>query len=107
MARCNLKQVPPCDVSSQPLACRCDDRDPMKAVVVMPTYNERENLSRLIPQLLRVFDGLAHELHVLVVDDNSPDGTADVVRAFAHDHTNVHLNVGRKNGLGAAYIRGI
>jgi dolichol-phosphate mannosyltransferase len=79
----------------------------MKAVVVMPTYNERDNLARLLPALLGVFKGLPHDCHVLVVDDSSPDGTATVVRDIASTHPNIHLNEGIKKGLGAAYVRGI
>ena len=79
----------------------------MKAVVVMPTYNERDNLMRLLPRLLEAFGTLPHDMHVLVVDDKSPDGTADVARRFAATHANVHVNEGAKSGLGAAYVRGI
>jgi dolichol-phosphate mannosyltransferase len=44
---------------------------------------------------------------ILVVDDNSPDGTADVVRNLQNEYDNVHLIVSQKVGLGAAYIRGM
>ncbi len=54
---------------------------PMRVVVIIPTYNERENIAALIPALQSEFQNLAHESHILVVDDLSPDGTADVVRA--------------------------
>ena len=52
----------------------------MKAVIVLPTYNERENIEILIPKLQEVFKKIKrHDMHILVVDDNSPDKTADVV----------------------------
>lgn len=72
----------------------------MKYVVVLPTYNEKENLKRLLPKLL------AHKhLHVLVVDDNSPDATAEVAKKSRSPR--VHLLSGEKKGLGVAYSRGI
>jgi dolichol-phosphate mannosyltransferase len=60
----------------------------MKVVVVVPTYNERENIGDLISALL----GLGIEgMNVLVVDDGSPDGTGEVVRAEARERANVEL----------------
>jgi dolichol-phosphate mannosyltransferase len=79
----------------------------LKAVIIIPTYNERENLSSLIAALQKQFERIRHEMHVLVVDDSSPDGTADVVRKLQASHTNLHLLMGRKQGLGVAYIRGM
>jgi dolichol-phosphate mannosyltransferase len=79
----------------------------LKAVIIIPTYNERENLSSLIAALQKQFERIKHEMHVLVVDDSSPDGTADVVRKLQASHTNLHLLMGRKQGLGVAYIRGM
>jgi len=78
----------------------------MKICVITPTYNERENISRLIDALLGIFKSLKHEMHILVVDDNSPDGTGNIVRRYAKRHNNIHLLVGKKQGIGAAYIRG-
>jgi Predicted membrane protein len=78
----------------------------MKVVIVIPTYNERENIAPLIRELLFRFESIPHDMHILVVDDSSPDGTAEVVRELAADHRNVHLITGQKKGLGAAYIRG-
>ena len=79
----------------------------MKAVLIVPTYDERDNVARLIPALLAQFRGMQHEMHVLVVDDRSPDGTADVVRGWQARSASVHLLSGPKAGLGVAYIRGI
>lgn len=76
-------------------------------MIIIPTYNERENLSSLIAALQKQFERIKHEMHVLVVDDSSPDGTADVVRKLQASHTNLHLLMGRKQGLGVAYIRGM
>ena len=79
----------------------------MKVVIIIPTYNERENIGRLIEALQVQFDTIAHEMHILVVDDESPDGTEEVVQESASRYANVHLISGRKEGLGAAYIRGM
>ncbi|MBV9696111.1 MAG: glycosyltransferase family 2 protein [Gammaproteobacteria bacterium] len=79
----------------------------MRIVLIIPTYNERGNIGRLIDELQTVFRSLPHDMHVLVVDDNSPDGTAEVVRALQPGAPNVHLLQGDKRGLGAAYIRGM
>ena len=79
----------------------------MKIAVVVPSYNERENVGPLIEALQGQFASMPHDMHVLVVDDDSPDGTADVVRAAARRWPNVHLLSGEKRGLGVAYVRGI
>ena len=79
----------------------------MRIVLIIPTYNERENIGRLIDELQGIFRSLAHEMQILVVDDSSPDATAAVVREHQRRTPNVHLLEGRKLGLGAAYIRGM
>jgi dolichol-phosphate mannosyltransferase len=79
----------------------------MKIVVINPTYNERENIRHLVPDLQRQFARMDHDCHILVVDDASPDGTASVVRDLQRTYDNLHLLRGRKTGLGAAYIRGM
>lgn len=79
----------------------------MKIVIILPTYNEKDNISLLIPALDGQFAGIGHDMHMLVVDDNSPDGTAGVVRGLMAAYPNLHLITGEKQGLGAAYIRGM
>ncbi len=75
----------------------------MKSMVVIPTYNERENIQKLIPILL----SLPLDLEVTVVDDNSPDGTADAVETLAGDDGRVHVvRRPKKMGLGSAYVAG-
>jgi len=72
-------------------------------LVVIPTYNERGNIERLLPDLLRFDD----KLEVLIVDDQSPDGTADAVEALAREHGRIHLvRRGPKQGIGPAYRAG-
>ncbi len=80
---------------------------PMKIVIILPTYNEKDNIRLLIPALWQQFADLKHEMHVLVVDDTSPDGTADAVRELMGRYANLYLLTGEKQGLGAAYIRGM
>lgn len=77
-----------------------DDR----ILVVIPTYDERENLPRIVPAVLEVDP----RLHVLVVDDNSPDGTGDVADELAARHApRVHvMHRAGKEGLGRAYLAG-
>ena len=74
-----------------------------KALVIIPTYNEAVNLSNLVPQVLAQ-DG---RLEVLVVDDNSPDGTGQLAEALAVEHPRLHvLHRAAKQGLGTAYLAG-
>lgn len=79
----------------------------MKVVIVVPTYNERPNLGPLLDALQEQFASMPHEMHILVVDDNSPDGTAEVVHEASRRWDNVHLLTGKKSGLGVAYVRGL
>ena len=80
----------------------------MKVVIVIPTYNEEENVSRLLPALEQEFLQLPnHQCHVLIVDGNSTDRTQEIVLGFANTHPFVHLMVEKeKEGLGAAYKKG-
>lgn len=80
----------------------------MKVVIINPTYNERENIGPLIEEEQKVFKKISkHEMHTLVVDDSSPDETHKVVEEKMKKYKNVHLAIGGKQGLGAAYIRGM
>ena len=76
------------------------------AIVIIPTYNEKENIALLIDTVL----GLPKDFDLLIVDDNSPDGTAAIVKALQAQHPSgarIHL-IERKGklGLGTAYIEG-
>jgi dolichol-phosphate mannosyltransferase len=72
-------------------------------VIIVPTYNERENLPRMAARLLALPVGV----DVLVVDDNSPDGTGKLADELAAQHPQIHvLHREKKEGLGRAYIAG-
>ncbi len=72
-------------------------------LIIVPTYNEFENIGALLLQLTKEQD----TVDILVVDDNSPDGTADIVRRFGDHDTRVHLlSRPKKAGLGQAYVAG-
>ena len=75
----------------------------MKTLVISPTYNEKKNIKALVAQVLN------HNLdyHLLIIDDNSPDGTASAVKELQTEYTNLHLEERPgKAGLGTAYIYG-
>jgi dolichol-phosphate mannosyltransferase len=74
--------------------------------VVLPTYNERKNLRGMIERLDKALTGIPFE--VIIVDDNSPDGTSDEARAIAQDDGRVHViqRIGRR-GLSSAAIEGM
>jgi dolichol-phosphate mannosyltransferase len=75
----------------------------LKAFVVIPTYNERENIERLVAEILAQHEGI----EVLVVDDKSPDGTGEIVERMAGMNHRVHiLHRSGKLGLGSAYREG-
>ena len=77
--------------------------------ICLPTYNERENIDSLIPKLLKIFDEneKAMKGSILVIDDNSPDGTADIVRQWCKKDNRISLLLRKgKEGLGKAYIAG-
>jgi dolichol-phosphate mannosyltransferase len=80
----------------------------MKNLVIVPTFNEIENISALIPTLMNLSGDSAGSFHVLVVDDSSPDGTAEKVLEFAQKFSGrVHLlKRQKKEGLGRAYLAG-
>ena len=75
-----------------------------QTLIVVPTYNESSNIAELIAQIF----SRVTQVHLLVVDDNSPDGTADVVKKLRGRYPNLHLL--RRDGpraLGLAYTAGI
>jgi len=75
-----------------------------RTIVVLPTYNEAENLPLIVPEIL----AQAEELEVLIVDDNSPDGTGKLADELVAESPRVHvLHRPLKQGLGAAYRAGI
>src|SRR3954462_14387105 len=70
---------------------------------VLPTYNEHDNLPKIVPQILAA----APEVDVLVVDDASPDGTGEIADDLARDSSRVKvLHRPHKDGLGPAYLAG-
>jgi dolichol-phosphate mannosyltransferase len=74
-----------------------------QTLIIVPTYNERDNLPRMAQKLL----SLPVAVDVLVVDDNSPDGTGKIADELAAQHPQIHvLHRSEKNGLGRAYIAG-
>ncbi len=75
----------------------------MRALVVTPTFNERDNLPKVVERVL----ALPEHIELLVVDDNSPDGTGALADAFAARHPRVHVqHRAEKDGLGRAYVAG-
>jgi dolichol-phosphate mannosyltransferase len=83
-----------------------------KAIVIIPTYNERGNVERTISQLFGVFPQIKNwEMHILIVDDTSPDKTYEVVKKLQKKKeysTKLHLLINKqKSGLGGAYLKGM
>ena len=86
-----------------PVAGATGDALPDRALVIVPTYNERFNIARLIPAVL----AQDPSLEMLVVDDASPDGTGGIVDAIAANNERVHvIHREGKLGLGTAYLAG-
>lgn len=78
-------------------------RGVVKTLIVIPTYNERENISHIVPAIWAA----TPDVEILVVDDNSPDGTGQVVREMQSRNARLHLlSRAGKEGLGRAYIAG-
>lgn len=74
------------------------------SIVIIPTYNEKENIAKIIEKVF----SLPEEFNILIIDDNSPDGTASIVKELAITYKNRLFLVERagKLGLGTAYIAG-
>jgi len=80
-----------------------DRKAALKTLVIMPTYNEAENIGTIAGHLLATVP----EVSLLIVDDNSPDGTGKIADAMATENPRVHvLHRTEKNGLGPAYLAG-
>ena len=74
-----------------------------KTLVITPTYNEAVNIPNLIPKVLRQ----SKDIEILIIDDNSPDGTAAIVKGLQRRNRRVHLiERSHKMGLGTAYVTG-
>jgi len=74
------------------------------ALVITPTYNERDSIGEVVR---RLFDACGERVDLLVIDDGSPDGTAQVVRELQRDDSRIHLHERHgKLGLGTAYVAG-
>jgi dolichol-phosphate mannosyltransferase len=76
----------------------------MKTVIVIPTYNEKNNLAELVRQ---IFSLAVPELSIIIVDDNSPDGTGAIAESIKAKIAGVEvIHRARKEGLGSAYVAG-
>lgn len=74
-----------------------------KALILLPTYNEKDNIERIIPEILKQDD----RLFILVIDDSSPDGTGEIADRISSENPRVFvLHREKKEGLGQAYIAG-
>jgi len=81
----------------------CAEPRGSRALICIPTYNELENICLIIPAVLEQLPGA----HVLIIDDNSPDGTGESADEMAKDDERIHvLHRGGKEGLGKAYVAG-
>ena len=79
----------------------------MKLAIVIPTYNEAETIPSLIKELFEKIKQLVEKLDVLIIDDSSPDGTADIVRELGDKYEKITvIQRPKKMGLGAAYKEG-
>ncbi|MFB6076083.1 MAG: polyprenol monophosphomannose synthase [Candidatus Aenigmatarchaeota archaeon] len=74
--------------------------------IVIPTYNERENIRVLIPEIFEVSERNSLDIDILIVDDNSPDGTGEFAKELSNEYPVNVLERDEKSGLGSAYIRG-
>lgn len=78
----------------------------MKITIILPTYNERENIKELIPQIFEIFKKENIDGNLIVVDDNSPDGTAREVEGIGGIYPITLMKRIEKLGIGSAYIAG-
>jgi len=76
----------------------------MRSVIILPTYNEKENLAGLVHDIFSI--GIK-DLHIIIVDDNSPDGTGRIADGLATKNSNIQvIHRSKKEGLGKAYVAG-
>jgi len=75
----------------------------MKTLIIIPTYNEKENVEKIVSQLLAI----GEQISVLIIDDNSPDGTGKIAEKLAALNLRVAvIHRQGKLGLGSAYLAG-
>ncbi len=78
-----------------------------KAVIILPTYNEAKNIDKVLDKIFEVSKSIENwDLHILVVDSNSPDKTENIVNEMKKSNKNLHLLETTKEGLGTAYVEG-
>ena len=83
---------------------RFDSLKRMNSIIVIPTFNERDNIRPLVEEIFKV----SPDIHILIVDDNSPDGTGKIADALSKEYARIRvLHRGKKEGLGRAYIAGL
>ncbi len=80
-----------------------------KAIIIIPTYNEKENIAAIVPQIFAATkDVKNYQIEILVVDDTSPDKTYEVVKKMQKKFPHLHLLINpEKAGLGGAYMKGM
>lgn len=80
----------------------------LRTVIIVPTYNERPNIQKLLPVVAGVLGSMKRDVLLLVVDDSSPDGTAEEVEKLQKKFSFLKLLVNKKkSGLGGAYLKGM
>jgi dolichol-phosphate mannosyltransferase len=76
----------------------------MKTLIIIPTYNEIENIKNLVT---KIFEHVSDQTHILILDDNSPDGTGELADAMAESDARIQvIHRPKKMGLGTAYVAG-
>jgi len=75
----------------------------MRITIVIPTYNERENIILLLVEIFKILKQNKLNGHVIIVDDNSPDGTAEQVKRLSKKYETTLIERGKRLGLGSAY----
>ncbi|MFC1725247.1 polyprenol monophosphomannose synthase [candidate division KSB1 bacterium] len=80
----------------------------MKALIIIPTYNEKENIFRIAEEIFKKTENkVDEEINILIVDDGSPDGTGEIVKEMMKKDGRIHLmEREKKMGLGTAYVAG-